>query len=291
MGQLLEMVLAYFAAVGIEVEVIDDGVATGDGKVFGLEPLRRRLGRQAAGEWQEAVRRHFDTLMAVDPELPATYLEAVPHLRVAVVAEADLGLFQGEIMERKLVDGLGERLMFRRGPLGITVRVDVVDAWGEQPAAVWERGRRGALWDEPVERDEILLGDLPVTFSRLRGGRWTSTWVVALEEHLARPTPYGAVVAVPTREEIYFHPIRDESFADAAVAMLGMAAAALAESPLPVGCDLFWWRAGKLDRICTPGDGRYQYLRVPEFSAMLWQLEQSLRRPPSASRRLGRKAL
>lgn len=287
-GQLLEMALEYFAAVGIDVDVTDEGLTTGDGKVFGLEPLRRRLCQRDPAEWREAIRVHFETLLAVDPELPTTLAEAGPNLRSAVIAEADLGLFDGAIMERRLVDGLGERLMFRKGALGMTVRADIVEAWGDDPEAVWARARRGSLLDEPVEREEILLADPPSSFSSVRGGRWTSTWVVGLEALLPRPSRFGAIVAVPARDEILFHVIRDGSFAEATVAMLGLAASSYSESPLPIGCDLFWWSAGKLARICTPGESSYRYIRVPEFSRMLWELEETLGRHRPAHR-LGRK--
>jgi hypothetical protein len=43
------MALAYFARVGEEVTLTDEGLTTGDGRVFGLEPLRRRLAGRRPG--------------------------------------------------------------------------------------------------------------------------------------------------------------------------------------------------------------------------------------------------
>src|SRR5690606_9538448 len=185
-----------------------DGLATDDGRVFRLEPLRRRLADRDPAEWEEAVRSHFDTLLAVDPSMPATFDEAAPGLRAAAVAESDLGLFDGALMERPLVDGLGERLMLRRGPLGMTVTTEAVRRWRVDAPRVWERARSGSLWD-------------------------------------------------------------------VALAMLRHAMSSYVESPLPVGCDLFWWDDGTLHRICTPAGGRYRYIRVPAFSAMLWRLDEA----------------
>ena len=72
-AQIVELALSYFAAVGVDVRVTGDGLATDDGRVFGLEPLRRRLADRDPAEWEEAVRSRFDTLLAVDPSMPATF--------------------------------------------------------------------------------------------------------------------------------------------------------------------------------------------------------------------------
>lgn len=282
--QVVELALAYFADTDFDVTVTDEGLALSDGMVFGLEPLRRRLAEHEAGEWPERVRRHFDVLISADPTMPASFEEASPNLRSAVISEVDMGLFDGAIMERPLIDGLGERLMLRRGALGMTVTAETVSSWEVDPAAVWSRARDGALWDEPVHRRPFAVGD-GVRYAAIRGGRWTSSQVLGLERHLEGRAEYGALVAVPARDEILVHQIRDEAFTDAALAMLSHTTSSYVESPLPVGCDLYWWAEGELARICTPAEDRYRYIRVPEFSAMLWRLEEA---PTRTCRRVGR---
>lgn len=275
--QVVELALAYFASADQDVTITDEGLTTGDGKVFGLEPLRRRLAGRDASEWDEAVREHFDLLVRIDPAMPASFAEAAPNLRSAVIASVDLGMFDGAIMERPLVDGLGERLMLRRGALGMTVTAETVAGWDVDTDRVWKRARDGALWDEPVDRQSFRVG-AGVSYWALRGGRWTSTRVLGLERFLDRRVDYGALVAVPARDEVLVHQIRDDRFTDAAMAMLSHVAASYSESPLPVGCDLFWWCDGRLERICTPAEDRYRYIRVKEFSAMLWRLEEASQR-------------
>ncbi len=278
-ARIVELALEYFASVGIEVMVTDEGLTTDDGRVFGLEPLRRRLGERRPEEWPEAVRVHFDTLLSVDPAMPATFREAGPQLRSAVIAEGDLGLFDGALMEQPLVDGLGERLMLRRGPLGMTVTRETVASWEVEPQHVWERARSGSLWDEPVHTERFRVADGAVRYAAVRGGRWTSTHVLAVGRYIGAHHPYGALVAVPARDEILIHRIRDASLTDAALAMLSHAMSSYVESPLPVGCDLFWWDDGALYRICTPAEGHYRYIRVPAFSAMLWRLDEATAAP------------
>lgn len=272
--QLVELALAYFAATDVEVSLTDEGLTTKDGRIFGLEPLRRRLACHDADEWAERVQHHFDVLLTADHDMPATFPEAAANLRSAVIADVDLGLFDGAIMERDLVEGLGERLMLRRGILGMTVTEETVAGWDTDPEIVWERARKNTLWDESVHRQEFRLGS--VRYKAIRGGRWTSTRVLDLDRYLDHRFDYGALVAIPARDEILVHQIRDEEFTDAALAMLSHAVDSYAESPLPIGCDLFWWSAsGTLVRICTPAEDHYRYIRVPEFSAMLWRLEEA----------------
>ncbi|MFP3915379.1 MAG: hypothetical protein ACLFWM_10930 [Actinomycetota bacterium] len=286
--QVLELALSYFGGAGVEVTVTDEGITTEDGRVFGLEPLRRRLAQYDPEEWDGYVRSHFDVLLSATPEMPSTFEEAAPNLRSAIIAEGDLGWFDGAILERPLVEGLGERLMLRRGSLGMTVTSEVVDRWGVAHEAVWDRARSGSLWDEPVERESHLLAGGVVRYFSLRGGRWTSTRVLALDRYLDVHHPFGALVAVPARDEVLVHQIRDESFTDAALAVLSHAADSYLESPLPVGCDLFWWHDDRLARICTPAEDRYRYIRVPEFSAMLWRLEEATLRGSPRRRRSAR---
>lgn len=284
-SQVLELALSYFSDTGIEVTVTDEGLTTEDGRVFGLEALRRRLTQHDPELWADFVRTHFDVLLSAKPDMPSTFEEAAPNLRSAVVAEADLGWFDGAILERPLIDGLGERLMLRHGPLGMTVTVEVVAGWGADPDLVWDRARSGSLWDEPVQRETHSVAAGAVRYFALQGGRWTSTRVLALDRYLSRDPAYGALVAIPARDEVLVHQIRDESFTDAALAMLSHTANSFVESPLPVGCDLYWWHEGGLDRICTPAEDRYRYIRVPEFSAMLWRLEEATKRSCARSRR------
>lgn len=282
-GQIMELALTYFADVGEEVTITDEGLSTRDGRVFGLEPLRRRLASRDSSQWEVGVRAHFDTLLAADPTMPAGFEEAAPNLRSAVVAEADLGLFDGAIMERPLVDGLGERLMLRRGPLGMTVTRETVAGWGESEETVWSQAREGSLLDEPVHHERFRVGS--THYLAVRGGRWTSTRVLAVGEVMVGGGEFGALVAVPARDEILVHQIRDEEFTEATLAMLSHTISSYAESPLPVGCDLYWWSEGKLARICTPGEDTYRYIRVPEFSAMLWRLEEATMRSCRRDRR------
>lgn len=271
--QLVEMALEYFAEREVEVEFGDGGLTATDGRVFGLEPLRRRLADVPRADWIPALESHFDLLLAVDPTQPDRFEAAAPNLRSAVIAASDLGLFEGALMERPLVDGLGERLMLRRGPLAMTVTNAVVDGWDVDPERVWHKARQGSLWDEPAERFGLRSGS--VGFTAVRGGRWTSARVLAMDRYADPHSRFGALVAVPARDEILYHRIEGRAFADAALAMLEHVANSYLSSPLPVGCDLFWWRSGRLWRICRPGDSHYQYIRVPEFSAMLWELEEA----------------
>ncbi len=280
---MIELALAHFADAGIPVALTDEGLATDDGRVFGLEPLRWRLAGYQPAEWEAAVSHHFGMLTDADPSMPPTFAAARPNLRSAVVAEADLGWFEGAIMERPLVDGLGERLMLRRGMLGMTVTSETVERWQVEPGEVWAAGRDNSLQDEPVEVCSPLPG--AAGYLTIRGGRWTSSQVLGLGRHLG-PLDYGALVAVPSRGEVLVHAIVDARFVEAALAMLTAAASTFATAPLPVGCDLFWWDNEGLWRICTPGSNGYRYLRVPGFSAALWRLEEANGTPCRRARRL-----
>lgn len=275
-AEIVELALTYFAGAGIAVSMVDEGLTTEEGCVYGLEPLRRRLGGSPESDWTDLVGRHFDALRVARPQLPETFQEARPQLRSAVIAETDLGLFDGAIMERQLTDGLGERLMVKQGDLGVTVTTEVVAGWDVDDSRVWAQARQGSWLDEPVVVDVHRVGMVDGAYLSIRGGRWTSTRVLDLDPYLQPRFDYGAIVAIPERGEVLVHQIRNESFTDVSLAMLSHTVHSFGEAPLPVGCDLFWWSGSELARICTPGQKRFEYRRVPEFSAMLWRLEEDL---------------
>jgi hypothetical protein len=268
--EIVELALHHLAGRGARVDVANDGLVTGDGRVYGLEPLRRRLAGLERTRWGEAVRAHFRALDEVDPTMPESFSSARAGLRSAVVSEADLGMFDGALAERPLVDGLGERLMLKRGSFGLTVTTEVIEGWGVAPGEVWETARRNAMWDEPLTPVRSAL------HLTLIGGSWTSTCAVDVSRFLEDGDDFGALLTVPSRHEVLVHTIRDETFMDAAVAMLSATAATFSSDPLPVSCDLFWWHDHRLHRICTPGPDGYRYLRVAPFSQMLWGLESSI---------------
>lgn len=274
-SQVTELALEYFEGAGIDVTVVDGSIHSSNGQVFGLMPLQRRLSEVPPDEWASLVHRQFEVLLGFELAYPASFEAARSLLRSAVVSQLDLGMFDGALMERPLVDGLGERLMIRRGELGMTVTEEVVGGWKVDPADVWEAARSGSLWDEPVHREEF--GWPNARFTAIRGGKWTSTRALDVGRYLRPPAMYGALVAVPARDEVLVHQITDETMGPAAVAMLQHSIESFQRSPLPVGCDLFFWHDGELARIATPGEDGFVYLRVPEFSRILWTLEETLR--------------
>ncbi len=271
--QVQELALRCLGDAGIEVTVTEGGIKTEDG-VFGLEPLRCRLAGHDRDTWLELVRDHFEALVAIEPVVPDSFAEARPRLRSAVVSEKDLGWFDGALMERTIADGLGERLMIRHGSVGMTVTAETMQSWDVNPDEVWEAARDGSVWDEAIVRDVFRRGS--VIFTAIRGGIWTSTRITDLDRFVDSRLDFGVVAVVPARDEVLFHQVRDETFAEAAVAMLEHAGRSYMEAPYPVGCDLHWWGEGRLHRIGTPGPDGYRYLRVPEFSDTLRRLEADL---------------
>lgn len=264
------LALDYFASAGIVPEVTPDGLKLEGGEVFGLEPVRRRLAAMPQVEWVGAITRHFDLLMNVDHSMPETFADARLALRSAVVDAASMGLFDGALFERPLTDGLGERLMLRRGETGMTVTAETVEGWGTDHAQVWSTARANTLDAEPYRVDRF---DSYVAY---RGGRWTSTRLLDIANYPG--TTWGSVVIAPARDEVLAHRIVDDGFTDAVLAMLAHAVDSFVSSPLPLTCDVYWAHDGRLDRICEAGGERFKYIRVPEFSAMLWQLEADIER-------------
>ncbi|MPZ53050.1 MAG: hypothetical protein GEU79_10025 [Acidimicrobiia bacterium] len=271
--QVQELAMQVLDELGVEVTITDEGLESEEG-VFGLGPLRARLGDYGEEDWVGLVRAHFEGLLRVEVVVPESYDEARTRLRSAVISEHAMGMFDGALMERPLVDGLGERLMLRHGSMGMTVTEDVASSWGVEMEQVWKEARERSIWDESVIRDVYMKEGL--TFTAIRGGIWTSSRVLDLDRFIDPRIDYGVLTVVAARDEVLFHQIRDDRFAEAAVAMIEFAGLGFDETPFPVGCDLHWWFGDRLHRVGAPSHDGYRYLQVAEFSETLTRLERDL---------------
>ena len=91
---------------------------------------------------------------------------------------------------------------------------------------------------------EVVVGDSFYTASR----------VLDLDALAQRVTglplgEHGALVALPFRHQIAFHPIRDTTIIPALGAMAAFAASEYEDTPGAISPYVFWWRGGTLTQL------------------------------------------
>lgn len=273
-----------FAELGLEVTVYAGMVTDSSGRQFGLGNLAAVCHRDRRGErsWPALIRDHVGkVLRTMDGPQP---LETLPEDEIRarlfprVVAEDSLPASDSFRYARPIAPGLREVLALDLPEavqmLGEDSLLDIGDVAELRIRALNNLRALPVEGHETVRRGdgsafEVLLGDSFFTASR----------VLVLEDLVERLTgapltPDGALVALPFRHQLAFHPIHDAQVIPALQAMAQFAAAGHEDAAGAITPNVFWWRRGTMTRLSEPdGDG----LRVvvdEDFQDMLERLVQ-----------------
>ncbi|UQA97168.1 hypothetical protein [Streptomyces halobius] len=273
-----------FAEQGLEVTVYAGVVADSAGRQFGLGNLAAVCHRDRRGErsWPTLIRDHVGkVLRTMDGPQPLEILsedEIRACLYPRVVAQESLPEADSFRYGRQPAPGLREVLaldlpeavqMLSEDSLAdlgevAELRIRAMNNLRALPVEGHETVRRG-----DGSAFEVLLGDSFFTASR----------VLVLDELVQRImgtglTPDGALVAMPFRHQLAFHPIHDAHVIPALQAMAQFAAAGHKDAAGAISPKVYWWRGGEMTPLCEPdGDG----LRVVvdgDFQELLERLVQ-----------------
>ncbi|MFJ9177454.1 immunity 49 family protein [Streptomyces sp. NPDC102360] len=236
-----------------------DFVLVGDaveraGRLFPLANLARRCAAAPEGDWPALVDAHFAALADASPGgesaeelLAGTCLRLVPADAVGPAAP---------VHAREVAEGLRLALALD-GPDSVRLLTDedVARAGADE---LWAAARR-ALIRAPMRHEEVRLDGHPVLYSVYGDAHSVATRAVVLPEVVAEVTgrrmpDAGALVAVPTRHLLAFHPIVDGRAADALGDLATYAVRAHDEGPGPLSPRVYWWHDGRLTSLTDIDD-------------------------------------
>ena len=105
-----------------------------------------------------------------------------------------------------------------------------------------------------LDRHEVTIDDDTAPLFVLHGPSvFTSTHALWADEFDPPAAPHGTLVAVPTRNAVLAHPIRDARVVGVVDPMLELARSAAEQDPAPLSTRLFWLRDGRLEGVdATP---------------------------------------
>ncbi|QGN59202.1 hypothetical protein [Nostocoides sp. HKS02] len=274
-GEFRRMVRAAFAEVGREVQVFPDHVVDSQGTQFGLANLAASCHSDERGRkaWAQLVQEHvrritssmggpsaFDQLDDEDV-LSATYCRVMPTADLipamsyaeeiapglALVLNLDLPetvqYFMDEHIER-----FGRAALMAAGMKNLrTVREDKREALQHQGGSI-----------------EVLLGESVFTASLL----------LILDEVLDRhdfaiDPELGAFVALPNRNQLDFHVLRERSAVPSLQLLAGFAAAGYRDATGPLSPDVYWWRPGSIERVSRLSDDGVRIEVSPDLAERL----------------------
>jgi hypothetical protein len=238
------------AFIGMRVVVHDDHVEVthpeSDSLVLGFESLSATLAGAPAGQWPELVDEHFRRMIALDVEDRSDVegpTETVLQRVYPYLVPSGSGVSEAASYADEITPGLLLALAVDR-PDSIVIMLD-------------EDVRRHGfdqLYDAAIQNlarelpDRFLEADEEVYY--LRGSDYVASLVLAIPWVIEAVTgvadaPHGALVAMPSRDKLFFHVIRDRDAAGVLAALdeVGRLAAECYEnSAYQLSSLVYWWR-------------------------------------------------
>ncbi|NEB40183.1 immunity 49 family protein [Streptomyces sp. SID14515] len=264
---------------------VDGATAVRERSTHDLTVLAQRCGAAAPEDWPALIAQHFTTLdtVARGGESAEELLRgAVLRLLPAEALTADEASGYGYAWQP--ADGLVTALALD-APDSVRMLTDA-DVERAGLDALKAAGRANLL-AEPVEHEEIRTPSGALLHSVYGDSHFVASKALVLGDLARSLTGHelpeaGALVVVPTRHLLAFHPIVDATVVDA-VNDLGMyAMGAYEDGPGPVNPLLYWWRRDGL--VClTAFDEQTRAMRVvppPELMDLMRTLHAKGRQEP-----------
>src|SRR3954469_21656079 len=137
------------------------------------------------------------------------------------------------------------------------------EGWGDQDLFVSAIGRVRSEPGLQLDRHEVTLDDDVAPLFVLHGPSvFTSTHALWADEFEPPAPAYGTLVAVPARNAVLAHPIRDARVTGVVEPMMELARSAAELDAAPLSTRLFWLREGRLEGVDA----------TPEFAELLERL-------------------
>lgn len=232
-------------AEGGMVRVAEPGQA--EPNSLGLLNLAQMCRQAPRLDWPSIVRRHFDQILRHRAEaedlmkrLERDFETARPLLKVRLYP-ADTPLDPDTVQHP--AEGLLAALVYDLPETVMSVSKDHIRAWGRSAGELFKIALDNVR-NEPGIEDEVLEIPGRVSFHVLSGASFfTATQALLMEKWLPKPlSDLGALVAVPTRHTVIYHPIADETVSAAIHAMVFYANGLFQQGPGSITPTLYWWR-------------------------------------------------
>ncbi|MFJ8503758.1 immunity 49 family protein [Streptomyces avermitilis] len=237
----------FFTRHGVRLAV-EGGTVEHDGHLRPLTALAQRCRAEAEERWPEMVEQHFIRLEAASQGGESAQ-ELLRQTRLRLLP-ADALPSDDFRYTRPVAEGLVLALALD-APTSIRILNDddVARAGLDE---LWAAGRANLL-GEPVEHEDVRTPSGALLHSVMGESHFVASKALVLPELVRAVTGQelpaaGALVAVPTRHLLAFHPIVDGTVVDAVNDLGAYALGAYEDGPGSLTPRLYWWHQGQL--IC-----------------------------------------
>lgn len=250
-GELRRRALSYQMGDGVVAVQLSDG----EPDQWGLQNLSQVCHQNKKRDWRRVVAGHIDAMLAAREqqamvkELAKDFTRARGLLRLRLYPDDFAPELAAETIFFEPAEGVRAVLCFDLPTSVASVSRTDAKVWGKSDEDLFAIALQNVRAHERVEIDSQEVKD-GVSVQMLFGdSHFTSCHALFLREYLGEGAVHGAVVAIPHRHVLLFHPIRDVGVVLAINALITMAFGMHAEGPGSITPDLFWWREGKFTRL------------------------------------------
>ena len=256
------------------VPIGDDGAPVGDGTFAGLVNLARVVGDLPRQQWRYAVAAHFDQMLLPGgrPEIPED-LEDELYLRLVSASATEPGwtdrmpeFVQGVLAAPATYSGTAVAMHFDIDSLGVP----------------WAELTRMGLANLRRLEDKVELvrqpGDNGAEVAMLTGGMFTASRALVLDTVLRESLrvenpPFGCLVAMPARDMLLIHVVRDQTVVSAFGMLARLANCFFADSPGPLSPHVYYVTGNEWQQVTDYSTGTARLQAGGRFSEALRRLD------------------
>jgi hypothetical protein len=254
-------VVADFERRGQAVRIVDDGAFVGEGedeRVFGLFNLAQLCHQIDRADWPRTIREHFENIAEAESatERLKDYAYARDLLKIRVYRVSDLPPGTVDTWVRRSLSPELVAVIAADLPTTVATISDEVAASWNVPA---DELFAVATEHMAAEMPGYERGSVPIpggaSLDTLTGETFFVASQIVRFADVAGTPANGALVSLPTRHVLIWHPIETAAATVQAVqTMLQVGANSYEEGPGSLSPDLYWWHRGAITLLPSSVD-------------------------------------
>jgi hypothetical protein len=230
----------------------------GEDADYGLLNLAQTCHASGRADWPGTIREHFDN--AFRSSRDSRELDAKSESLDAVRSSLKVRLYHtdyldqmggGGLVHRVPAEGLIETLVYDLPGSVRTVPPEHVRKWGVSTDELFRIGLANVKAEPPPVKQSFDVGKGALIQALVGDSFFTASHALFLEDHLAPRPAFGALVAVPHRHAVLFHPIESMRVVGAVNSMIPIAFGMYQEGPGSLSPGLYWWKTSALTLLPT----------------------------------------
>jgi hypothetical protein len=259
-----------YDGAGALVPVGSDGLPVRDGMFAGLANLARTVAGLPRQQWRSAVAEHFDQMTAPEPPPIPDDLESHLYLRLVCAsvinpewAERVPEFVPGVLTAPATYAGRAVAMHFDLDSLGVP----------------WEEASRMGLANLRRLRDKVeLVRHNGAEVAALSGSMFTASRALVLDTVLRESLqvenpPFGCLVAMPARDMLLVHVLRDHTAVTALDMLVTLATTMFGSRPGPVSPHVYYVANQEWQQVTDHSTGEVRIEAAGAFSDAMRLLE------------------